>query len=95
MDPVFFLIKTMYDILLFESYLGTLETSNVELVFFFCSAAQSCTIFENMYGGCCRKWTKFQRRWEVAVRCVFRKYTVQRKIDTSVLRTGFGDMRIY
>ena len=35
MDPVFFfLLKTMYDILLFESYLGTLDTSNLELVFF-------------------------------------------------------------
>ena len=33
----FFLLKTMYDILLFESYLGTLDTSNLELVFFlFC-----------------------------------------------------------
>ena len=31
----------------------------------------------------------------VAGRCVFGKYTVQRKIHTSFLRTGFGDMRIY
>ena len=85
----------MYDILLFESDLGTLDTSNLELVFFSGSAAQPCTIFEKIYGGCCRKRTKFQRRWEVVIRCVFGKYTVQRKIHTSFLRTGFGDMRIY
>ena len=35
----------MYDILLFESDLGTLDTSNLGLVFS-CSAAQPCTIFE-------------------------------------------------
>ena len=62
---------------------------------FSCSAAQPCTISENLYSGYCRKRTKFQRRWEVAVRCVFWKYTVQRKNHTSFLRTGFGDMRIY
>ena len=48
-----------------------------------------------MYGGCCWKRTKFQRRWEVAVCCVFGKYPVQRQIHTSFLRTGFGDMRTY
>ena len=64
-------------------------------LFFSCSAAQPCTIFEKMYGGCCRKRTKFQWRFKGAVRCVFGKYTVQRKIHTSFLRTGFGDMRIY
>ena len=64
-------------------------------LFFSCSAAQPCTIFEKMYGRCCQKRTKFQWCWEVTVRCVFGKYTVQRKIHTSFLRTGFGDMRIY
>ena len=83
MDPVFEL-KTLYDILLFESDLGTLDTSNLELVLFSCSATQPCTIFEKMYGGCCRKTTKFQRHWKVAIRCVFGKYTVQRQIHTSV-----------
>ena len=81
----------MYDILLFKSDLGTLDTSNLELVFS-CSVAQPCTILEKMYGGCRRKRTKFRRRWEVAVRCVFGKYTVERKIHTSFLRIGFGDM---
>ena len=33
-------------------------------LFFSCSAAQPCTIFEKMYGGCCRNRTKFQRRWK-------------------------------
>ena len=33
----------MYDILLFESDLGTLDTSNLELAFS-CSASQPCTI---------------------------------------------------
>ena len=32
-----------------------------------------------MYGGCCRKTTKFQRRWEVAVRCVFWKIHCSKK----------------
>ena len=63
--------------------------------FFSCSAAQPCTIFEKMYGGCCRNRTKFQRHWEVAICCVFGKYTVQRQIHPSFLRTGFGDMQTY
>ena len=54
-----------------------------------------CNLFEKMYSGCCRKRTKFQRRWEVTIRCVFGKYTVQRQIHTSFLRTGFGDIRTY
>ena len=40
----------MHDIMLFESDLGTLDTSNLEH-FFSCSAAQPCTIFKKMYGG--------------------------------------------
>ena len=61
MNLVFWL-KTMYDILLFESDLGTLDTSVLGLVFFSCSAVLPCTIFGKMYGGCCRKTTKFQWR---------------------------------
>ena len=70
------------DILLFESDFGTLDTSNLGLVFFlFC-----CTTvyyFETMHGGCCRKKAKLEWLWEVTIRCVFGKYTVQRQIHTS------------
>ena len=58
MGPVFWL-NTMHDILLFEPDFGSLDTSNLGVVFS-CSAVPPCTIFEKMYGGCCRKRTKFQ-----------------------------------
>ena len=48
-----------------------LDTSILGLVFFSCSALAPCTILEKMYGGCCRKTTKLQWCWEVAIRCVF------------------------